>query len=79
MDIFSRLGSVVNLAVGKFKIGKAEWGVMTYSNRRRWVFPLVPNARPFARLGEYPRGRSTRPMEALMVREDREYECDVCK
>ena len=53
MRIIKKLDSTVNFGCNQFKVGQSAWKTMTFNGKNRWVFPLVPTACAYAKLGEY--------------------------
>ena len=53
MDIIKKLRLVVDFGYEKFQVGQGEWKGVTFNDKHRWVFPLVPNACAYAKLDEY--------------------------
>ena len=53
MHIVKKLGVVVCFGSDRFNVGQGEWEMMTFSEKRHWVLPLVPTAYDYAQLGEY--------------------------
>ena len=40
IDIVKKLDPPVNFGIDQCKVGRSEWRMMTFDERRRWVFPL---------------------------------------
>ena len=53
MHIVKKLGVRVCFGSDRFNVGQGEWEMMTFSEKRHWVLPLVPTAYDYAQLGEY--------------------------
>ena len=48
VDIVKKMDSAVNFGSDQFKVGKSEWGMMTFNEKHRRVFPLVPTSCDYA-------------------------------
>ena len=59
----------VNFTGGGFNVGEGEWGMMSYFDKHRWVFPIFTNAHSFANSNGYIRKRGDRTLQFLMVKE----------
>ena len=53
MGIVKKLDLAVNFENNQFKFGQCEWEMMTFNEKHRWAFPLVPTACGYAKLNEY--------------------------
>ena len=53
LDIAKKLDIAVVFGSDHFRVGHGSLGMMTYNAKRRWVFPLVPTACAFDKLGDY--------------------------
>ena len=53
MHIVKKLYARVCLGVERFKVGQGEWGMMTFIEKRHWVFPPVSTACAYSKLDEY--------------------------
>ena len=49
MGMVRRLGFSVKFTSRGSRPGQIEWELVTYNHRRRWVFPLAPNACDFVK------------------------------
>ena len=53
MHIVKKLGAAVCFGIDRFNVGQFEWERMAFNGKRHWVFPLVPTASDYAKLGGY--------------------------
>ena len=53
MDIIRKIDITVEFGCDHFRVGQGELGMMTYNEKHLLVFPLVPTACAYAKLGEY--------------------------
>ena len=53
MHIVKKLGAQVCFGSDRFKVGQGVWGMMTFNENHRWVFPLAPTACAYEKLDEY--------------------------
>ena len=53
MHIVKELAVSVLFGSDRFEVGQGEWGVMTFNEKRHWVFPLAPTACAYTKLDEY--------------------------
>ena len=53
MGIIKKLDLTSNVGGNRFKFGQSECGMVTFNEKHRWVFPLVPTACAYAKLNEY--------------------------
>ena len=71
MDIIRRLRSTVDFGRGRFQVGQGEWEAMTFNDKHRLVFPLVPNARAYAKSdGYFFRKIQNKQIDALQTQGD---------
>ena len=53
IDIIRKLDIAVRFGGAQFKVGQSEWETMPFNGNHRWVFPLAPTARAYAKLNGY--------------------------
>ena len=70
MDIIRKLRLAVDLGSDRFQVGQGEWEAMTFNDKHRWVFPLVPNACAFAKLDQYFRKMQAKEIDVLHTQGD---------
>ena len=70
MDIIKKLQLAVDFGGERFQVGQGEWEAMTFNDKHRWVFPLVPNACAYAKLDDYFRKMQKGQMEVLQTQAD---------
>ena len=68
--IKKKLQLSVNFGGERFQVGQGEWEGMTFNDKHRWVFPLVPTACAYAKLGDYFRKMQKRQIEAPQAQGD---------
>ena len=70
MDVIRKLQLTVDFGSERFQVGQGEWEAMTFNDKHRWVFPLVPNACAYAKLERYFRKMQAREIEVLQTQGD---------
>ena len=70
MDTFKKLQLAVDFGGEQFQVGQGEWEAMTFNDKHHWVFPLVPTACAYTKLGEYFRKMQKHQIEVLQTRGD---------
>ena len=53
LDIVGKLDIVVEFGIERFRFGRGELEMMTFNEKRHWVFPLVPTSCDYAKVGDY--------------------------
>ena len=70
LDIVSKLYIGVEFGRNRFRAGRGELGMMTFNEKRHWVFPLVPTDWAYAKLDGYFGKLQKSEIEALQVQGD---------
>ena len=70
MCVIKKLQLAVNFGGEGFQVGQVEWGEMTFNDKHHWVFPLVPTACAYTKLGEYFRKMQKHQIEVLQTQGD---------
>ena len=70
MDVIRKLQLTVDFGSERFQVGQGEWEAMTFNDKHRWVFPLVPNACAYTKLEQYFRKMQARELEVLQTQGD---------
>ena len=70
MDVIRRLQLTVDFGSEQLHVGQGGWEAMTFNDKHRCVFPLVPNACGYAKSEQYFRKMQTDEIEALQTQED---------
>ena len=52
MHTIKKLDIAVCFGIDRFHVGQG-WGMLTFNEKHRWVFPLVPTSCAYAKLVEY--------------------------
>ena len=70
LDIVRNSGLTIDFTEIQFQFGQIEWKVMDLDNKNRWVFPLSPESRGYAKMEEYYHGMCNRAIEVSAAMSD---------
>ena len=70
MHIVKKLGVQVCLGSDRSNVGQGGWEMMNFNEKHRWLFPLVPTACAYTKLGEYFGKSRKSEIEALQIQGD---------